>query len=456
MIALAATAAIVVGDNVALRASPDLEAPRQAVLYRGDWLEVRGERRGWLSVYDHRHERPGWIAEARVRNVVIEEASAPALRAVVEFLRETPGSESLGIAYAALYLKATKAIEPAVLGALGDMASRLAHRASAHGGPADTMVAAQLEVAESWGIKFTSLEREDGTHLCYDGEAYRYALGIGTTPDEAAKATLALTDGECTPDSLGLTERQATDEARLALVDKLDPTQVTGWLGDELRIRRAQLSSALAWSRGKRGDPKGAEAAARGALEAFLRVDKAQLADDDNRAYQEAALEVAASRWAGEAMPPKSALVTSAGEVGEMCVALAKAPLKCTHGQIWAASFRLAPKGDLATVEVEPLPGWLELWVFRRGADGGWMVDVLPPSTEGVDVGYVELAGWSPDGKRLLVVREAREAGEVKRAFQIVVAGTLAVEAQTSRFAGSGKFKQWASADWRAHTLAIR
>ena len=81
---------------------------------------------------------------------------------------------------------------------------------------------------------------------------------------------------------------------------------------------------------------------------------------------------------------------------------------------------------------------------------------MLPPSTEGVDLGYVELAGWSPDGKRMLVVREAREAGAIHRVYQIVVLGTLAVEAQTSRFAGSGKFKQWSSTDWRSRTLALR
>jgi hypothetical protein len=461
MLALAATAAIVVGDNVALRASPDLEAARQAVLYRGDWLEVRGERRGWLSVYDHRHERPGWIAAARVRSVPIEEASGPQLRAVVDFLRDTPGSESLGIAYAALYLKVSpaKAIDPPLLGALGDMANRLAHRASAHA-TTDTMVAAQLEVAESWGIKFASVEREDGAHICYDGEAYRYVLALGATGDQAARATLALTDADCTPQTLGITERQALDESRLALVEKLDPARVTGWLGDALRIRRAQLASALAWTRGKRGDGPGAKQAADAALEAFLRIDKAQLADDDARGYQEAALDVAVARWATEAVAPKVpvTLLTAAGEAGETCVRLVDkaTALKCTHGQIWPASFRVAPSGAVASVEVEPLPGWLELWVFRRGADGGWLVDVLPPTTEGVDVGYVELAGWSPDGKRLLVVREAREADVIRRSFQIVVVGTLAIEAQTSRFAGSGKFKQWASADWRAHTLALR
>jgi len=105
MLAVALVAAVIAGDHVVLRASPGRTAAQQAVLWRGDWLEVRGEQRGWLKVYDHRHERPGWVAEATARTVELEDRAAPALRAVVEFLRDAPGSESLGIAYAGLYMK---------------------------------------------------------------------------------------------------------------------------------------------------------------------------------------------------------------------------------------------------------------------------------------------------------------------------------------------------------------
>jgi hypothetical protein len=465
MLALSVTAAILVNDGVAMRASPDYDAARQAMLYRGDWVEVRGERKGWLKVYDHRHERPGWINASRAKVYEIEEASAPQFRAVVDFLRDSPGNESLGIAYAALYLKVVdaKAIDPTVFLALGSMADRLAHRASATDAARDTMIAPQLEVAESWGIKFASIEREGGdTRVCYDGEAFRYTLSLDKNLDDQARATIALTDVACIPPTLGLTERQAADEARLALIEKLDPTRVTGWLGDELRIRRAQLSASLVWTRAKRGDAAGAKQASQAAHDAFLRIDQRELGDDDADGYQEAALLVAASQWAKESAAPKSkvALVTTSGESGEMCLGIAK-PLRCTHGQIWDASFRVAPDGKSAAVAVQPMAGWLELWVFRKGDDGGWMVDVLPPSTEGIDLikpsfGYVELAGWSPDGRRVLVVREAREAGVVRHAYQTIVVGTLAVEAQTSRFTGSGNFKQWASPDWRGRTLVLR
>src|SRR5580765_7101855 len=105
MLALALTVAVIAGDHVVLRSSPNRTAAQQAVLWKGDWLKVRGGRKGWLKVYDHRHERPGWISQHNARVVELDEHAAPPLRAVVEFLRDAPGSESLGIAYAALYLK---------------------------------------------------------------------------------------------------------------------------------------------------------------------------------------------------------------------------------------------------------------------------------------------------------------------------------------------------------------
>src|SRR4051812_38550063 len=103
MLPLAVTAAVVVADHVALRASDERSAAQQAVLWKGDWLEVRGGKRGWLKVYDHRHERGGWVIARNVRQVALEESSAPSVRAVIDFLRDTPGQESLGIAYAAIY-----------------------------------------------------------------------------------------------------------------------------------------------------------------------------------------------------------------------------------------------------------------------------------------------------------------------------------------------------------------
>ena len=116
-----------------MRNAPRDDAAPQATLWRGDWLEVRGEKAGFLQVYDHRHERPGFIRPSIVRVHRLDEASAPELRAVVRFLRDAAGSESLGIGYAALYLRAAPAGADTseVMAAIGTMASRLARRASA-------------------------------------------------------------------------------------------------------------------------------------------------------------------------------------------------------------------------------------------------------------------------------------------------------------------------------------
>jgi hypothetical protein len=108
---------------------------------------------------------------------------------VVEFLRDTWGSESLGIAYAGLYMKVAPAgapggIDAPLLVSLGTMADRLARRASTEA--ADGAAAQQLEVAQSWGIGFTSVERPDGIRTCYDGAAFRQALALAPSGNDLA------------------------------------------------------------------------------------------------------------------------------------------------------------------------------------------------------------------------------------------------------------------------------
>jgi hypothetical protein len=470
MLAVALVAAVIAGDHVVLRASPSRTAAQQAVLWRGDWLEVRGEQRGWLKVYDHRHERPGWIARPSARTVELDDQAAPALRTVVEFLRDAPGSESLGIAYAGLYMKVAPrgGIDASLLVSLGTMADRLAHRASSEA--ADGHAAQQLEVAQSWGIGFTSVERPDGIRTCYDGAAFRQALALAPEGPDLATAVLGLTDPACEPRILGATERRVRDEGALDLLGRVDPTRVSGPIGNRIRIRRAVLGARLAWALGRGGDP-GAGKAAEAAVAAFARVDKPELADDDVADYEAAALEVAASRWAAgaPAAPRKDdpRLVLTPGEPGETCVAIAEAaagaaargvdpaPPHCTHGQVWASSFRVAPDRAAAVLAIEPLPGWLELWMFRGAADG-WTLDVLAPATDGPDLGYVELAGWSGDAARAVIVREAREAGAVRRTYQVIKLASLAVEHQSSRLADLGPGRAWLTPEWRGRTLALR
>ncbi|HTJ40587.1 MAG TPA: hypothetical protein VL463_00775 [Kofleriaceae bacterium] len=453
LLAITATVAIVSGDKVALRASPERTAPMQQVLWKGDWLEVRGARKGWLEVYDHRHERPGWIAGRNAHTIEVDAANAPALRAVVEYLRDTPGSETIGIAYAALYVKVAKP-DAGIMTAIGVMADRVAREATAGAGQGSIE---HMEVAQSWGLGFRAT---DDSRTCYDGDAYREALAMSPSPEEAATAALSLTDPACAPVPAGATEKQAQATARLAMLIAIDPTRVSGPRANELRLRRAELGAELAWAIARKGDLAKAAETADAATSAFVRVDKRELADDDAGELNAAALAIASVRWANvvAAPPPKDApaLAITDGEPGELCLSVGKSPPECTHGQVWANSFRVAPGGGAATVAVSPLPGWLELWLFRRGDDGGWMIDVVAPVTDGVDLGYVELAGWSPDRKRAVVVREAREDGVVKKTFQIVRLGTLEVEKQAGSLAGLGAAKAWAQAEWRQRTVALR
>ncbi len=459
MLPLALVVAVIAGDKVSLRAAPERTAAQSAVLFKGDWLEVRGEKKDWLKVYDHRHERPGWVARGVARQIELSDKQAPALRAVAEFLRDAPGMESLGIAYTGLYMKvaASKDIDAPLLVTVGVMAERLALRASTT--DANSHASEQLEVAQSWGIQFASIERADGARICYDGAAFRDALALAPATLDLATAVLGLTDPACERQTATATERQTRDEAALALLDKIDPTQLPGPIGNRVRLRRAVTASRLAWALARHGDAKAGKLAET-AVSAFARVDQAELSDDDVADWHAAALEVAAARWASATPPavgkqdPK--LVLTRGEAGETCVTLDNSPAKCTHGQVWASSYRLAPGKRAAVLAVEPLPGWLELWTFRKADDGGWMIDVLAPTTDGVDLGYVELAGWSPDGSHAVIIREARTAGAVHKTYEAIALGTLAPEKQSTTLRGLGDARGWVTREWRGRTLALR
>ncbi len=159
--ALAATLAIVVQDHASLRAAPRATAAELTRLWQGDVLEVRGEHAEYLKVYDYRRERGGYLRGEAVRPVELTEAAAPELLAVLRFLRESPGSEALGISYGAAYLKAIppRALTAEPFDAIARMAERLADQAS---GSADHFAdfAPHLEVAEQFGIRMRSFEAQ--------------------------------------------------------------------------------------------------------------------------------------------------------------------------------------------------------------------------------------------------------------------------------------------------------
>ncbi|MDP3511749.1 MAG: hypothetical protein Q8S20_03280 [Sulfuritalea sp.] len=472
-IAALSALAIVTQDQTALRAAPRDSAPQQAQLWAGDSLEVRGEKGDFLQVYDHRRERAGYIKAPSVRVQSLQPAAAPDLLAVLRFLRDTPGSEALGIAYAAAYLKAAPAaaIDGEAFDALGAMAERLARRASGtQQGKAGPAVAAQLEVAAAYGVNMLSFERDGQLRLCYEGEAHRRVLALPATAPQKAAAALALTRHDCVAPDLAPVQRFAHDNWRAEILDRIDTSKLPAVLKNRLRLRKAGVWASLAYQRARRpelGAPAVQQAGQR-ALNELAGIDQGELMESDAYAYSDAAMRVGASRWATEAGAPaakaqKVSVAASPGQPGETCVHLVDAkhdlknPLltRCTYGIVWTASAAPNPQGTALALAVQPLDTWRELWVFRRGPQG-WSLDVVPPAADHPGLGYVEFAGWVPGGKQLLAAREARVAGRHKQSFELLRMSTLEVERRADRPNHLSSFYRWQSPAWKAITVSIR
>jgi hypothetical protein len=138
--------------------------------------------------------RGGFVSARNVRIVAQEPGGASELLAVVRFLRDSSGSEALGIGYAAAYVQAAttamlRGPEGAeVLEALGTFAERLAQRASSGSATTKEKQAAltgHLEVALHYGIAFTTYERDGRMVVCYEGDAFRRVIELAATPRAA-------------------------------------------------------------------------------------------------------------------------------------------------------------------------------------------------------------------------------------------------------------------------------
>jgi hypothetical protein len=471
--------ALVAEDPAVLRNAPRDNAPAQATLYRGDWLEVRGESAGFLKVYDHRHERPGYLRPAQVRVYRVDAETAPELAAVVRFLRDASGYESLGIGYAALALRAAPAGSDTseILAAIGSLADRLARRASARRADAkDATLAAHVDVAQSYGVKFKVVEPEalgGRARLCYDGEAWEQLLALpAAPPTERARAALFLAADPCRDPAQPPTEARLWNDHRLRALESIDfaaANAIAPSLAGRVRLRLAEALAWRAFDEVRQTHDGAASRAEAAAIRELALCDRGALAPEDLDLYEEIAVRVAASRWAAET-PPKDdgkravVLTTTPRAPGETCVRVVERSgdkprtlgERCTFGVVWPSALRWAPSGAAATLAVQPLPAWTELWTLRRSDDGSWTFDTLTPATTDPEVGYVESAGFSPDGNRLLVVREARVAGHVTRRFQVLTTAALTIE----KWAGSADkllaFKRWSAPSWRAGTLALR
>jgi hypothetical protein len=305
ILALAATLAIVVQDHAALRAAPRSSATELTQLWQGDVLEVRGEHAGYLKVYDYRRERGGYLRGDAARSVDLSETAAPGLLAVLRFLRESPGSEALGISYGAAYLKAvpSRAITAEPLGAIAQMAERLADQAS---GRTDHVAdfAPHLEVVEQFGVRMRSFERNGRIQVCYDGEFFHRVLTLpGTQPEERARAVLGLTRPDCIDPDLGPVPRASIDTERSQLLEQVKNGELNAMTQSRLHARRAGVWASLAYEQGRRREPAGA--AAERALAELLAVHPDDLGDDRRLEYLDAVLRVSAIRWAGALPAPQ-------------------------------------------------------------------------------------------------------------------------------------------------------
>jgi len=396
--------AIVAQDQVALRATPASTATVHAQLWQGELVEVRGRHLGQLQVYDHRLERAGYIRESDAHLVGASAADAPDLLAVLRFLRDTPGAESLGIAYAAAYLKAAPAagMTPEVFDALGVMAERLARGGTLRQGKVDA-VAAHMDVATGYGVRFVSYTTNpgsgagEGVQLCYDGDAFRRVLAMDghggaatASAEQRARAVLALTRAECVDPALAPAARRAANQERVDLLEKIDAAtqgQLEPSLLGRLHLRRASAWAMVAYDKSRAQEPS--QPAAQRAIDELAAVDRAELRDADLADYGAAAIRVGVVRWAAEPAAPATARLQvqlQPGPSGQTCVHLvdhyAKTPTTlaehCTYGTVWTASAKAMPEGRALALTVEPLDGWGELWVWHQETDC-WKLDIVTP-----------------------------------------------------------------------------
>jgi len=472
--------AIVVQDQASLRAAPRDGAQQQASLWQGEVLEVRGERLDYLQVWDHKRERGGFIRASDVRRVALTEAQGPALLAVMRFVQDTPGAEALGIGLAAAYLQAAPAKVLAgdegaqALDALGTFADRLARRASVAvpGKASGAALSAHLDVANGYGLRFATYEVDGRMQVCYEGEAFRRLLSMPVAhAAQRARAVLALTRPECINPDLSASERGKLIAWQAQVLENADLAGLPGYLRNRVQMRRASVWGAMAFQQARRNpaDPAVAAAATR-ALTELGGVNRADLPDEDQSAYNDAAMRVSAVRWAlvpaTVPAPPvgkRPALLTEPGASGDTCVLLvdaqhpSSAPLlrRCTYGVVWTASATTNREGTAVALAVQPMEGWRELWVLRKTA-AGWIADVLPPAAALPETGVAEWAGWVPGGQQMLVARESRGQGRYRKSFEVVRLDGLTTERVTGDISALPLFQRWQDPAWTRQTLSLR
>ena len=473
-----------------LRNAPRDDAPAQATLWRGDWLEVRGEtRRASCSVYDHRHERPGYVR--------------PAHRA-----RPPPGGG-----------------EPARAGGGGALPARRAPATSRWASATRRWRCGRRRPgwtpARSWRrsarwptgwrgarrrrapmratprCRRTSRSRELRREVQVRRRR-RGGLGGKARRHGRACATTARRGSACSPRrrrrrSSGRA-RRCSWRARGCQPSRCcrPPSCARGTTAGCRRCRRSTTrprgrcrralrraacgcarAEAFAWrafDEARRGNVDAASRAEGAAVRELALADRGVLAPEDVDALRETS-PCASRRRAGRpkrrrATPASAASAWSSRRAtqGETCVRVVHAgKTRSGSGRTLHLRRRVAERAALGAVgngrdDPGPAAGGVDAscgsCARRRRELGVRDADARDdgsgrPATS-------RAAGFSPDGARLLVVREARGGGQVTRRFQVMETATLAVERWAASADKLGAFKRWGAPSWRAGTLALR
>jgi hypothetical protein len=462
-----ASLAIVTSDNSALRAAPRESASQHVSLAQGDMLEIRGVALNYLKVYDHRRERAGFVKTPLVKQTRGSGDEAAELLASLRHIRDTQGSDALGVALFAAYAKVApaNALDAEAFDLLGTFAERIAQRVNNANKAQVATAIQQLDTAAFYGVKMKSFETGGRIRYCYDGEAFRRVLAIAPRDTTGsllrARAALALTNPSCIDPNEHPATRRQLETWRAEILEQVDAAKLPDYMQSRVALRRAAVWSSVAFHNARNNEDR--TRAAQQAISEFSKVDKEQVADDDLAAYEESAVRIGAMRWMVEPAAKnntKLAIQTRAGEPGQTCVQIV-APDKrvfierCTYGVVHVNSASINANGTAVALAVQPLDAWRELWVFQKDKDV-WRIDVLPPSTNTRDVGYIEFAGWVPGGKLLLAAREHRIEGRFRKSFELLRLDTLNVEKKADAPSSINAFYRWQDPVWKKQTVALR
>src|SRR5690606_21528130 len=186
--------------------------------------------------------------------------------------------------------------------------------------------------ASGYGVRFVTYEGAGRMQVCYEGEAARRLLAMpAADAEQRARAALAQTRPKCANPDPPAHERAKVIAWQADVLERVDVAGLPGYLRNRVQMRRASVWGATAFQQARQNvaGPAVAAAAAR-ALTEFAGVSRADLPDEDQSAYNDAAMRVSAVRWAlvpgatPAPTPPagRPMVLTQPGAPGETCVLL--------------------------------------------------------------------------------------------------------------------------------------